>query len=360
MRGGDYEGPRVARAGETRQLRKFLNRIFADGCPAGMEKEYPHLYGDMEKNLDFCHVITFRGRIVAHVGIYPLNFVVGERRVLAGGIGAVCTDESHRGKGLMSELLEHSTHWMRGHGMPLSILWGDAVRYGRFGWRVAGMQVRIGLHNRALPALAKYRGRVLKTAGGEAVADELYALHQKLRFRVARGREEFGLIMGKIGRRIYTARAGKRITAYCMVRSSSGGRQGRAVHAIDEWAGSGSGILSILDSLLRSDAGSRVDISLPAARLSWWTDLLKGVDSWGLDICGLGQIKIIDRDPVLNGLGISNVEPYLNACKRGRSRDLAPILFGPLPPSVHFADQVARKLVSSLPVPLFLFPSDHV
>lgn len=361
MRGG-YEGPRLARPGETQEVLKLVNRIFADGCPIGLHREYPHLYRNMEKNLEYCHVITCKGRIAAHAGVYPLEFVVGDRRVLAGGIGAVCTDERHRGKGLMSALLVHCTDWMRRNGMPLSVLWGDATRYGRFGWRVAGTQVRLGLQARAIPALAKYRDRVARSSGNRPAMDELYSLHGKLRYRVGRSRESFGLIMKKPGRRIYVARCGGRATAYCFVRSVGGhwGRRPRPAFSIDEWAGSGGGILSILRSLLRSFSGSRVEISLPAARLGWWADLLKGADSWSLSVHPLALIKVIDPGAVLKALGIARFAPLIEPSRLGRRGDLGALLFGPLSPEINLPEKRARRLRSVLPLPLFLFPSDHV
>ncbi len=354
-----YEGPRVARAGETRQLFNLLNRIFADGCPAGMDREYPHLYGDMERHLDYCHVIAFRGRIVAHVGVYPLEFAVKDRRIMAGGIGAVCTDERHRGKGLMSDLLGHCIEWMRGRGMPISILWGDAVRYGRFGWRVAGSHVCIGLQRRSLPALDRYRAKVVRVDGKQGIVDELFALHEKLEFRVVRNRTVFGLIMKKIGRRIYAVKTGKRISAYCLVRVQDESRR-RASYTVEEWAGSGAGILSVLRSLLSSVPRAHVDICLPGVRLGWWTDLLKGADSWGLSIRPLGQVNVIDPDAALKALGMWEIAPLVRKSGPARRGNLAPLLFGPLSPKAHLPGESADRLVSVLPVPLFLFHSDHV
>src|SRR3990172_4831266 len=132
-----YEGPRAARPGEGAKVLRFISRIFSGrrmGRGWTMLREYPHLYGDMERHLEWCRVVTHEGRIVSHVGVYPLPFVSFGRRMLAGGIGAVATDPAHRGQGLMAVLLDHPTRYMKHHGMPLSILWGDRTRYARFGW----------------------------------------------------------------------------------------------------------------------------------------------------------------------------------------------------------------------------------
>ena len=156
-----FEGPRGARIGEAGQVFRFVNRMFGFYTRFGLDAEYPWIYKRIARFPDQHRVILHRGEVVSHIGVYPLEFVTPGGRVLAGGIGAVCTAEKFQGKGLMTHLLGDVVKHMGKRGMPLSILWGNKFRYHRFGWEPAGSRFAFGFVPGSLPALKGFRrGRV--------------------------------------------------------------------------------------------------------------------------------------------------------------------------------------------------------
>jgi len=353
-----FSGPRHATAAEGAGLLRMLNRIFATGAPSGMEREYPHLYGDMTANLEWTHVITCRGTIVSHVGIYPLEFVSGASRLRVGGIGAVATLPGFRGQGLMSVLLNHCTSWMRSHGMPASILWGDHTRYARFGWTGAGARLRLRLNRRSASALARWTLPVQAIRTPEPLAEELHALHRTLPARVERSAAVFPLILRKVDRQVLVARSGRRVAAYALVRRWAGRRH--ASYSVEEIAGRREGVLSLFRWLATRPGVDQVETEAPVAWQPHLAELLNGADGWSTSIIGLGQIKVVDPDGVAAAYG----RPGLAKELRRRSipaSDQPRLLFGPLPAAAQFAGPAAgHARLGDLPLPFYLCPSDHV
>jgi GNAT superfamily N-acetyltransferase len=356
-----FDGPRPARPGETAEVYRLIQGIF--GNPHfSMLPEYPHLYGDMEAHLDWCHVITHRGRIVSHTGIYPLRFVAGPRSVMVGGIGAVATEPAYRGKGMMSAFLDYSTRWMRSHGMPVSILWGDRLRYARYGWEPAGLSWGFGINQRSAGALAKFREPVRELEGAGPHLDALFGLHQALPLRVDRDPGEFGLVLGKAGRRIFAAFGGRKPTAFVV---ASGRREGGGKRPGDWWniqmmAGSRTGILSIIRWFLAGPGTRGVGGQVPVEWRNYLNDLIDCADHWGgTGLSALGQVKVVDLKGTMSALGAGGLAPAvggLGLSVTGQAR----ILFGPLPPSALLSPARARKFAGRLPLPFYLWPLDHV
>ncbi len=362
IRSRRYEGPRPARPGETRALLAFLDRIFVRGCPGGMAREYPHLYGDMEAHRDWSHVMTRDGRIVAHTGIYPLDFVVRGRTVRAGGIGAVATDERHRGKGLMSALLGYATAWMRVHGMPLSILWGDRYRYARFGWEGAGTTVGFTLYPAAASFLKDHDEPVTELKRPAARVRELHALHRALPARVERSATVFPLILSKVGRRVFAVLRRGRVTAYAITRSwrTGRGRGAGVTWQVEEAVGAPAGVVSIFRALVVRPGTERVRGELLPEFLAHARGLLNGADCWSLSARCLGQVKVVDRNATLAALGVPALAGPLRAV-RPTPLELPRLLFGPVPLRAQVPAGPARtRLERVLPLPLFLWPTDHV
>jgi predicted N-acetyltransferase YhbS len=357
----EFDGPRMARPGETAEILRLIDRVFASGLPVGMKAEYPHLYGDMERNLEWCHVVTHRGRIISHTGIYPLEFVACGHRVTVGGIGAVATDDKYRGQGLMSDLLDYSTEWMRTHGMPVSILWGDHIRYARFGWAGCGRQIRFGINERsAAVPLAKLRNPVTEVRDVGRVAEELHVLQCALPLRVERSAGEFPLVLKKIGSRVFVAKRGVRIIAYAQVRGGRRGKRGRADWHVEQMAGKGEGILSILGWMVRKNDVDWVRGALPVVHTDYLRTIMKASDCWSTGVELLGQVKVVDVDATLDALGAGDLKSVVRGLKLA-DVDLARLLFGPLSPNeLVCSGPVRRKLAGRLPLPFHLWPADHV
>jgi len=82
------------------------------------------------------------GLLAAHLAVHDktLGTEVGDLRV--GGVAEVCVAATHRGQGLVRQLLAEAHTWMIAQGMAFSTLFGDARVYGSSGYRKVENRVR--------------------------------------------------------------------------------------------------------------------------------------------------------------------------------------------------------------------------
>lgn len=202
---------RTVREDEIDHFMRFLERCY--GARRGFFHTYvPDIAGNAELITEHCLVIEREGRLVSHVGTYPLEISVGPAKVLAGGIGGVGTLPDARGEGYMTRLMEESVARMRRAGWPLSVLWGDQQRYATFGYETCG--VRYSLH---LSARSLGRQQVGKAAMEESDLSDpadiarIGELHARLRYRVDRPR--LSMQLRRRGARVFLGETGYLLTA---------------------------------------------------------------------------------------------------------------------------------------------------
>lgn len=129
------EGPRKVKKKEFDKLMRSLERVY--GHPKGFfPLHYPTVWGRETADLENRFIIKEGGKIVSHVGLFPLKVKVGKEIAKVGGIGGVATLPEWRGKGLMTKLLNHTIKKMEKENYPFSVLWGDRQRYGNF-WEIS-------------------------------------------------------------------------------------------------------------------------------------------------------------------------------------------------------------------------------
>jgi len=360
--GRGFEGPRGANPGETAELLRWIDRMFAFHVKSGMRAEYPQIYGRMEKFPQNHRIILYQGRVAAHVGVYPLEFVTPEGRVTAGGIGAVCTDEKFQGKGLMTDLLNEAVRWMKEEDMPLSILWGNRYRYQRFGWEPAGCRYSCSFAGKALPLLVRYDLRSTPVDNPARIIGDLHALHQRMPYRIDMDRESFGLSISKVGRRIWTARDGGRAVAYAVAHEDRWKNKGkkRSGWTVDGWGGSLEGILSIIRSMLVRPGADYARCVWPAGRARIPSPVLEAADAWASGFEHMGQIRVNELKSAMTGLGAGNLLAPVQALGwNGRAQ--ARLLFGPANPANLLSPRQATGVLGrGLPLGLFLEPLDAI
>lgn len=115
---------------------RYLERAFGHSKEFFLRR-YPHVYRPTEETCSWTYVILENGKIMSHVGLYPIETRTCGLPLVVGGIGGVSTAPEARGKGYMTRLLNHVIHEMRRTGYPVSWLSGDRQRYGNFGWDYA-------------------------------------------------------------------------------------------------------------------------------------------------------------------------------------------------------------------------------
>ncbi len=121
---------------------RLLNRVFFKSDPVGFQNFLPNLYGDPSIAMREAYLAEVDGRMVGHVGVYPLQLkTCGDAVFHAGGVGAVATDPDLRGHGVMSQLMQAAVEGMSNNNYDLSILWGDRFRYAHFGYESVGSQL---------------------------------------------------------------------------------------------------------------------------------------------------------------------------------------------------------------------------
>ena len=85
------------------ELMKFLNRCFPFDV---MEKDYCHIYRpDDDRYMAMNKIIKDGNKIIANIGIFPLNVVVQNVELKVAGIGGIAVNPEYRGKNLMKDLL---------------------------------------------------------------------------------------------------------------------------------------------------------------------------------------------------------------------------------------------------------------
>jgi predicted N-acetyltransferase YhbS len=140
---------RHVRAEEFEDFMRYVERAFGHS-KAFFERAYPHLYQPTETALEWAYIVDENGKIVSHVGLYPIETVTAGVPLSIGGIGAVSTTPAARGKGYMTQLLNHVIDEMRRIGYPVSWLGGDRQRYNTFGWELASPVYRLDFSQRSL------------------------------------------------------------------------------------------------------------------------------------------------------------------------------------------------------------------
>ncbi len=143
---------RTLRVEEFEDFMRYLERAFGHSVDF-FRRFGPHIYKPTPEVCAWGYVVEENGKIVSHVGIYPLEVVTAGVSLKLGGIGGVSTAVEARGKGYMTRLLYHAIDEMRAQDYPASWLGGDRQRYNTFGWEIAAPAYRLIFSDRALERL---------------------------------------------------------------------------------------------------------------------------------------------------------------------------------------------------------------
>ena len=126
----------------------FLNLAFDEHGRHNFEQQLPALYQRNDEHMGCNLAIRHEGRIVAVVGVFPLQWCVGDVRLRIAGIGGVSTHPDCRGQGLMQRLMADALRQIELDRYDLSALGGQRQRYRYFGWELAGVDVVFHLNQK--------------------------------------------------------------------------------------------------------------------------------------------------------------------------------------------------------------------
>jgi predicted N-acetyltransferase YhbS len=194
---------------EFTEFARLLDRSYGESVGA-FERMDPRLYRPTAEACACFHVLEHDGRIVSHVGIYPIEVLTSGVELTIGGIGAVATVPEERRHGYMSTVLRHVVEVMRERHYPLSWLGGDRQRYNAFGWELAGITYHITLSRRSLD-----RAGIEPVPVQEVFPWEAEPLIERLQsMLICRARRpDLGMYLRKQGLRVWVADDGYLITS---------------------------------------------------------------------------------------------------------------------------------------------------
>lgn len=172
----------------------FLDGVFGEHRPHDFATLLPSIYQPCDELMSCNHALRVDGRIRAIVGLFPIDWQVGGRRLKVGGIGGVSTHPGDRGKGYMGVLMRHCVERMKAEGFHLSWLGGQRQRYGYFGYEKCGQTVSVDLGpanvRHALPAPAGLRFEALEP-GHSGRLEQAWEMHQAQRVHCRRRKPWF-------------------------------------------------------------------------------------------------------------------------------------------------------------------------
>ena len=317
------------------------------------------------------------------------------------GVGAVCTAPEHRGRGIMTALLRAGIREVDRGGAPVSILWGDRRRYGRFGWEQAGsqLQVELSLRHFADPGwsedeVGQFAGAGRRSLVPEGLGWKIRQIQEGGGVRVREPAEQLGLLARPGTRTFWTrGRAAAAGGAYVVLDERSG--------SILEMEGAAESLVGLIGwiavrrpakrlqatlgpqpSLAQREVIGRADhISIRPTGMvrihnlagalahfeAWWASrprtgsgqLLLVMEEGGSEIERVGLRWSAAAVEVLrlgHGENLAGA-PVVRADRRGMTR----LVFGPLPPELAIPlPPGAPSLRELFPLPLYVPPLERV
>ncbi len=196
---------------------QLLDRAFAEHGVADFASLHPALYQPTPAYMARHLGVREGRRLVAMLGVYPIDWRLGDRTLPVAGIGGVAVDPDARGRGLMRLLMDRARATIATRGDPLGYLGGQRQRYRRFGWEASGVRLRLELSAKNLAAIVARAPAVTLAPSTPADHAELAALHGAQSFRCARPDERFAAHLRTWRHESLVARLGERIVGYLVV-----------------------------------------------------------------------------------------------------------------------------------------------
>ncbi|HSK98089.1 MAG TPA: GNAT family N-acetyltransferase [Euzebyales bacterium] len=178
---------RPLRPEDTEQV--FHLRVAAFSGEARVDYDPDEIYIPDEHRL----VAVDGARVVGHLGVWPFGQAFGGRAVPAGGVAAVVVADDRRGTGVGSRLLAAGLEHMGRVGMAISTLYPSTpAPYRRWGWEVAGVNVRRRVATRDLLDIPAPSGQLALRPYTPADLAAVVAVHDALALA-----EHGGLVAGE-------------------------------------------------------------------------------------------------------------------------------------------------------------------
>ena len=174
----------------------FIQYVFGfNGNDQSFYKLLPKLYGNGRTASD-CNwfVVDENNKPLGAVGLYDIDYVIGEKHVRAKGIGNVAVHPRHRSKGYMIDCMNASLKDAIDSGAAMVVLGGVRHRYNHFGFEKCAPEYCFSVSPRSIRyVLGDYVPslRIAQVkANDDYYLDSIFELQQKQPFHAVRNRRE--------------------------------------------------------------------------------------------------------------------------------------------------------------------------
>ncbi|MCX8082398.1 MAG: GNAT family N-acetyltransferase [bacterium] len=285
-----------ALSSEYEYIQRFLEDVYGHSFnyfPAA----YPYVWKKHTTDFKNIFVIREKGKIVSLVRIFPLKTIQNGVEIDLAGIGSVSTLYSHRGKGYMSLLLQHTFEKMKQEGFPLSVLGGDRHRYNNFGYENAGKVIELEIFSRGLKKYGVKAFPALRYDNTDKkILHKIMGLIERSNYRKIRTVREFEEVYRKQGINVYYTVKGM---DFAFVVVSAIEVMDSGMKSIVEFGGKPELIAGILQHLVERFGFTGFKICFPDFT-EIPSDFISFASSW--DIRSGMMLKIINLKKTLEGL----------------------------------------------------------
>jgi N-acetylglutamate synthase-like GNAT family acetyltransferase len=220
-----------------------------------IESEYPIVLSKDGNRFSYCY--RHESELVAHANLWPrvVTCSMTKQRWQIGLIGNVATDERFRGRGIMSNVLEHLKSVATDNNLSILILWSDLLEfYQKQGFRSFGEERRYIYTRESL--IKALRDQTVKSVFfnkheinriSDVVLDTFIDLRPKTGLTINRTTSEFRSLLNIPNLNVFSSSDNKgKITAFAIL-----GKGADMESVVHEWGGeNASDILDLLGFIL--------------------------------------------------------------------------------------------------------------
>ncbi|MEL6430144.1 MAG: GNAT family N-acetyltransferase [Planctomycetota bacterium] len=230
---------------------ELMERVLRDGRP--MAAEYPLVFGPNATGE--IEVAEADGRPASACAWLRRDLVTPDATIPAAFVGSVATEDSARGQGLGTEVVDRAIARASDEGAAIALLWADdPLWYQSRGWIPFGTE-RVHAVEDAWAFLLPDPTDV--RSGSAADAAGIHALYEQHPSRVARTEDETRALLGVPAMRITVCERDGEIVGYaCM------GRGEDLMNVVHEWGGQPDASLACLSQLWRDAEAERAFLML--------------------------------------------------------------------------------------------------
>ena len=284
-------------SGDFKELCKLLDQSFSYTKP--FDKTYCHICNNLPENYAQHLVIRDKGKIVSHVGVFPMPMkIYGGGILRIGGIGAVATFKKYRGRGFMNLLIEKSIKEMK-NKYDISWLSGDRRRYRTFGWENSGRKAVFTLNARSVKKIKVLKFNIRKCKKEPEYLKAIEKLHDGTGLGIKRSPTENKLVYNRLKKDIYLAFKGNRPVSYIIININQDRLNKKLFTAnVNEYGGNIEGIKALAKYVIEQLGCEKLTVATPVYN-NRYKRLFTGMTSL-VSIAAYGEmLKILNLKGVL-------------------------------------------------------------